>query len=99
MHFRPHVDFFLSIVSQWFDLVIFTASMEIYGTSVADRLDRGRGILQRRYFRQHCIYEFTGYSKDLTAVHPDLSSVFILDNSPAAYKNFSRSFFFFFFNL
>jgi len=91
VHLRPHVEFFLSVVSQWYDLVIFTASMEIYGSSVADRLDRGRGILQRRYFRQHCTMDYSGYTKDLSAVHSDLSSIFILDNSPAAYRNFSQN--------
>lgn len=32
-----------------FDLVVFTASMEVYGTHVADKLDNGRGILNRRW--------------------------------------------------
>ncbi|KAL3076014.1 hypothetical protein niasHT_037026 [Heterodera trifolii] len=91
VHLRPHVEFFLSIVSQWFDLVVFTASMEIYGSSVADRLDKGRGILQRRYFRQHCTQDYNGYTKDLSAVHADLSSIFILDNSPAAYRNYTQN--------
>ncbi|KAF7635155.1 FCP1 homology domain-containing protein [Meloidogyne graminicola] len=91
VHLRPHVEFFLSIVSCWFDLVIFTASMEIYGASVADKLDQGRGILQRRYFRQHCTQDYNGYTKDLSAVHPDLSSIFILDNSPAAYRNYTQN--------
>jgi len=31
VHKRPHVDYFLETVSQWFDLVVFTASMEVYG--------------------------------------------------------------------
>ena len=31
VHKRPHVDFFLETVSKWFDLVVFTASMEVYG--------------------------------------------------------------------
>jgi len=39
-------------VSQWYDLVVFTASMEIYGAAVAEKLDRNRGILKRRYYRQ-----------------------------------------------
>ena len=39
-------------VSQWYDLVVFTASMEIYGAAVADKLDNNRGILSRRYYRQ-----------------------------------------------
>lgn len=91
VHERPHVDFFLSVVSQWYELVVFTASMEVYGTSVADKLDRGRGILKRRYFRQHCTMEVGGYTKDLSAIHPDLSSICILDNSPGAYRKFPQN--------
>jgi CTD nuclear envelope phosphatase 1 len=49
---RPHVDYFLKVVSQWYDLVVFTASMEIYGAAVADKLDNNTGILSRRYYRQ-----------------------------------------------
>ncbi|XP_051540899.1 CTD nuclear envelope phosphatase 1B isoform X2 [Myxocyprinus asiaticus] len=54
VHKRPHVDFFLEVVSQWYELVVFTASMEIYGSAVADKLDNNKGILKRRYYRQHC---------------------------------------------
>lgn len=91
VHLRPHVDFFLSVVSQWYDLVVYTASMEVYGTSVADKLDRGRGLLKRRYFRQHCALDYSGYTKDLSAIHSDLTSIFILDNSPAAYRRFPHN--------
>nr|CAI5834471.1 unnamed protein product [Callosobruchus analis] len=80
VHKRPHVDFFLDIVSQWYELVVFTASMEIYGAAVADKLDAGRGILRRRFYRQHCTPTFVSYTKDLSAICDDLSSVFILDN-------------------
>ncbi|NXV85178.1 CNEP1 phosphatase, partial [Calonectris borealis] len=52
VHKRPHVDFFLEVVSQWYELVVFTASMEIYGCAVADKLDNNRSILNRRYYRQ-----------------------------------------------
>ncbi len=77
--------------------------MEIYGTAVADKLDRGQGMLTRRYFRQvwnmflflicnllfqHCTMDYGGYTKDLKAIHPDLSSILILDNSPGAYRRF-----------
>ncbi|KAK6039578.1 Dullard-like phosphatase domain protein [Cooperia oncophora] len=74
-----------------FDLVVFTASMEVYGTHVADKLDNGRGILNRRYFRQHCTMDYGGYTKDLSAIHQDLSSIFILDNSPGAYRKFPQN--------
>ncbi|XP_064096895.1 CTD nuclear envelope phosphatase 1-like isoform X1 [Macrobrachium nipponense] len=88
VHKRPHVDFFLDIVSQWYDLVVFTASMEIYGAAVADKLDGGRGILRRRYYRQHCTLDYGSYTKDLAAICPDLASIFILDNSPGAYRQY-----------
>lgn len=86
VHKRPHVDFFLNVISCWYDLVIFTASMEIYGSAVADHLDENRGLLKRRFFRQHCVLDLGSYTKDLSAVCTDMSKVFILDNSPAAYR-------------
>ncbi|KAK2709536.1 hypothetical protein QYM36_013264 [Artemia franciscana] len=86
VHKRPHVDFFLDTVAQWYELVVFTASMEIYGAAVADKLDNNRGVLRRRYYRQHCTQDFGSYTKDLSLIHPDLTSVFIIDNSPGAYR-------------
>ncbi|CAG0914795.1 unnamed protein product [Notodromas monacha] len=91
VHKRPHVDYFLDIVNNWFELVVFTASMEIYGAAVSDKLDNKRGILRRRYYRQHCTLEFGSYSKDLSAICDDLSSVFILDNSPGAYRGYPEN--------
>uniref|UniRef100_A0A4W5QFS7 protein-serine/threonine phosphatase n=1 Tax=Hucho hucho TaxID=62062 RepID=A0A4W5QFS7_9TELE len=87
VHKRPHVDFFLEVVSQWYELVVFTASMEIYGSAVADKLDNNRNILKRRYYRQHCTLDLGSYIKDLSVVHKDLSSIVILDNSPGAYRS------------
>ena len=49
---RPHVDYFLNGVSQWYEVVVLTASMEIYGAAVADKLDNNRRILNRRFYRQ-----------------------------------------------
>ena len=38
-------------VSQWFELVVFTASIDFYGKAVADKLDSDLGVLHRRYYR------------------------------------------------
>uniref|UniRef100_A0A4W5QFW0 protein-serine/threonine phosphatase n=1 Tax=Hucho hucho TaxID=62062 RepID=A0A4W5QFW0_9TELE len=78
---------FGGVVSQWYELVVFTASMEIYGSAVADKLDNNRNILKRRYYRQHCTLDLGSYIKDLSVVHKDLSSIVILDNSPGAYRS------------
>ena len=91
VHKRPHVDFFLSVISDWYDLVVFTASMEIYGSAVADKLDNNRGILTRRFFRQHCDLVQGSYTKNLSFVNIDMSKVFILDNSPAAYRAYPNN--------
>ncbi|XP_043932645.1 CTD nuclear envelope phosphatase 1 [Protopterus annectens] len=86
VHKQAGVDFF-ETVSQWYELVVFTASMEIYGSAVADKLDNNRGVLKRRFYRQHCTLDLGSYIKDLSVVHSDLSSIVILDNSPGAYRS------------
>jgi len=91
VHKRPHVDFFLNVISDWYDLVVFTASMEIYGSAVADKLDNNRGILNRRFFRQHCELVQGSFTKNLSAVNGDMSRVFILDNSPSAYRAYPNN--------
>ncbi|KAF9353384.1 Nuclear envelope morphology protein 1, partial [Mortierella sp. NVP85] len=88
---RPHVDYFLQKVSEWYKLVIYTASMAEYADPVIDWLDQNRTLIQRRYFRQSCIISNNGspsptYLKDLTVVERDLSSVCLVDNSPVSYS-------------
>ncbi|KAA0188529.1 hypothetical protein FBUS_10630 [Fasciolopsis buskii] len=75
-------------ISQWYELVIYTASLEIYGAGVTEQLDNGRHILQRRFYRQHCTYDNGSYSKNLSLITSDMASIFILDNSPGAYRSY-----------
>eukprot|EP01135_Chromosphaera_perkinsii_P006631 Nk52_evm33s554 gene=Nk52_evmTU33s554 len=82
---RPYVDFFLETVQQWYNLVIFTASIKEYGCPVIDSLDAGKGLFQRRYYRESCIHEGGSFIKDLKLIDPDLRNIMIIDNSPAAY--------------
>ncbi|XP_001361525.3 CTD nuclear envelope phosphatase 1 [Drosophila pseudoobscura] len=88
---RPHVDEFLDHVAQWYDLAIYTASVESYAARVVDMLDAGRGILQRRFYRQHCRSNTSIVSKDLTLVNRDLSRTLIIDNTPNAYRDFPHN--------
>ncbi|KAH8277601.1 hypothetical protein KR018_001953 [Drosophila ironensis] len=85
---RPHVDTFLKYVSQWYDVVIYTASLEVYAAQVLDRLDPGHGMIQRRFYRQHCASSTSIVSKDLNVVSTDMCGTFIIDNSPSAYRDF-----------
>ena len=83
---RPHLDFFLSKVSEWYHVVLFTASLETYANAIADNLDAKKRYIKKRYFRQNCSIDFTGFTKDLRIIEKDLSRIFIVDNSPTAYK-------------
>lgn len=82
---RPYCDEFLRRVCKWFNLVIFTASVQEYADPVIDWLESERKFFSARYYRQHCTYRQGAYIKDLSSVEPDLSKVTILDNSPLSY--------------
>lgn len=85
VHKRPHCDDFLRKVCKWYNLVVFTASVQEYADPVIDWLEQERKFFQARYYRQHCTFRNGAYIKDLSSVEPDLSKVVILDNSPMSY--------------
>src|ERR1700761_9083099 len=72
-------------VSKWYNLVIFTASVQEYADPVIDWLELERKYFSARYYRQHCTQRNGAYVKDLSVVEPDLSRVMIVDNSPVSY--------------
>lgn len=85
---RPHVDLFLQKVAKWYDLVIFTASLEMYGSEVCDMLEKDANVkFKAKYYRQHCVQESTlSFTKDLKIISNDMANILIVDNSPNAYK-------------
>ena len=85
VHERPGCHDFLRKVSKWYNLVVFTASVQEYADPVIDWLERERRYFGGRYYRQHCTLRNGAYIKDLAQVEPDLSRVMILDNSPMSY--------------
>lgn len=85
VHKRPHCDDFLRKVCKWYNLVVFTASVQEYADPVIDWLEQERKYFSGRYYRQHCTFRNGAYIKDLSSVEPDLTKVMILDNSPLSY--------------
>jgi Dullard-like phosphatase family protein len=83
---RPHVDAFLKKVAEWYDVVIFTASMRQYADPLIDQLDT-KGIVKGRLFRESCLNKDGNFIKDLSLIKQDLSSTIIIDNSPIAYSH------------
>ncbi|KAI1380779.1 NLI interacting factor-like phosphatase-domain-containing protein [Hypoxylon crocopeplum] len=85
VHKRPHCDEFLRKVCKWFNLVVFTASVQEYADPVIDWLESERKFFSGRFYRQHCTFRHGAFIKDLSSIEPDLSKVIILDNSPLSY--------------
>jgi len=48
---RPYLDYFLNVVSKWYHLVIFTASLKEYADPVVTWLDNVKRIFKKRLFR------------------------------------------------
>lgn len=72
-------------VSKWFNLVVFTASVQEYADPVIDWLESEKKFFTARFYRQHCTFRHGAFIKDLSSIEPDLSKVMILDNSPLSY--------------
>lgn len=72
---RPYVDYFLEAVSAEFEVVVFTASQQIYADKLLDILDPQKKIFSSRLFRDSCLDVFGNFIKDLSVLNRDLSKV------------------------
>lgn len=81
---RPYLDEFLEEVSQLYEIVFYTSSVEGYANNVIDYIDQNK-IASGRLFRDACICRNEVYIKDLDRLGRDLSNVIVIDNSPSSY--------------
>ena len=82
---RPYLDEFLKIVTQKYEVVIFTASISDYANPLLDQLDPFKKI-SYRLFREHCTKTDNGlFIKDLNKLGRNLKDVIIIDNNPVSY--------------
>lgn len=81
---RPGVDNFLKKASEWYEIVMFTASLALYANPVMDLLDP-HNLVHLRLYREHCVLIGGCYVKDISRLGRDLRRTFIIDNSPLSY--------------
>jgi CTD small phosphatase-like protein 2 len=85
VRFRPYTKVFLEVVSNLFEVVIFTASTQAYADTVLDTLDPQRKWITHRLYRNACTLSPSGgYFKDLSLLGRPMDRVVLVDNSPTS---------------
>ncbi|KAE8734295.1 putative C-terminal domain small phosphatase [Hibiscus syriacus] len=83
---RPGVNEFLEAISKKYEVVVFTAGLEPYASSLLDVLDP-KGLLSHHLYRDSCKQICKGrYVKDLSTLGIDLEKVVIVDDNPKSYS-------------
>jgi len=77
---RPFAKEIISILSKFYEIVIFTASMRQYAENVIDFIDPQHKTL--RLYRDACVRKNAHFVKDLSKLGRDLKQTIIIDNSP-----------------
>ncbi|SAM01638.1 hypothetical protein [Absidia glauca] len=82
---RPGVDYFLSYLSQFYEIVIFTSQPAMNAMPILDKLDPYQYAMYRLY-RDGTRYVDGQYIKDISHLNRDLSKVIIMDSNPHAFS-------------
>lgn len=77
---------FLEKVSQFFEIVVFTASEKEYASMILDRIDPQKKYIHHRLFRDSCLPMNGNYIKDLNVLGRDIDKTIIIDNSVIAFS-------------
>ncbi|CAD8156179.1 unnamed protein product [Paramecium octaurelia] len=87
---RPYAKEMLKNLSNYFEIIVFTASHSCYAEKVCNYLDPDSTIISHRLFRDSCTQTNTSlYTKDLTIfcdnTNRQLSQVALIDNAAYSY--------------
>ena len=80
---RPNLDFFLKKVSEFYNVIIFTASLSEYAEPLINILDPEKKF--GRLYRQNCIKKNGFYIKDLNQIGKNFKDIIIIDNNPISF--------------
>ncbi|KAL2940583.1 CTD small phosphatase-like protein 2 [Bienertia sinuspersici] len=82
---RPGLHEFLEQLSEFADLILFTAGLEGYARPLVDRIDADNRFSHRLYRPSTTSTEYRDHVKDLSCISQDLQRVVIVDNNPFSF--------------
>ncbi|PIN03375.1 Phosphoprotein phosphatase [Handroanthus impetiginosus] len=82
---RPGLKEFLKQLSEFADLVLFTAGLEGYARPLVDRIDPENRFSSRLYRPSTISTEYREHVKDLSCLSKDFSRIVIVDNNPFSF--------------
>ncbi|XP_049410222.1 uncharacterized protein LOC125873352 [Solanum stenotomum] len=82
---RPGLHEFLKELSEFANLVLFTAGLEGYARPLVDKIDVGNRFSLRLYRPSTISTEYREHVKDLLCISKDLSRTVIVDNNPFSF--------------
>ena len=89
LYFRPYLENFLKIMSEYYDIAIFAGSDKTYAKQILNFIDPHRKNFLGQFFREHCIISDKCYIvKDLRIFKErDLSQIVIVDDAATCFYN------------
>ena len=84
--FRPGLDDFLEHLSEWYEIVIFTAATKDYADAILDEIDLNGNLFAFRLYREHTTIIGNDYVKDISLIGRDLDKMVIVDNMAQNFK-------------
>lgn len=82
---RPGLQEFLRRVSEFAELILFTAGLEGYASPLVDRIDPEKRIGARLYRPATVVSRYREHVKDLSGLGRDLRRTVIIDNNPFSF--------------
>ena len=77
---RPGVIEFLTELSEFYEIIIFTSSPKIYADSIIDKIDQEGNLITHRLYKPHVIFERGKSVKKLNLIGRDLNKIVFVDN-------------------
>lgn len=82
VHFRPYLKEFLTTMSKFYELVLFTAGIREYGDLVVDMIEKeiGAKVFSKRLFREDLKIIDSRVVKDLQCISDQMDKIILVDN-------------------